>query len=84
MKKSIKPVPFYLRYLLKKIKSSSDSEEYKLIFKKLIRLYIAIKTGNIKLWTKIKSEESKNMDLITSSIEEQKALEEVQKKLNNS
>lgn len=83
MKKSIKPAPFYLSYLLKNIHSFSDAKTYMLIFKKLIRLYIAIKTGNTKLWSTIKNEESKNFDLITKSFEDQKALDAVKNKLKN-
>lgn len=50
---------------------------------KLARLYIAIKTGNTKLWSTIKNEESKNFDLITKSFEDQKALDAVKNKLKN-
>lgn len=83
MKKINRHLPNHLRFLLKNI-LSVDSKLTSLIYAKLFQIYIAVKSGNLKLWTKIKNEESKNMDLIISSIEEQKALDEVQKKLNNS
>lgn len=82
MKKNNRHLPSHLRFLLKII-LSVDSRLAKLIYIKLFQIYITFKTGNVKLWKKIKNEESKNMDFITSSIKEQKALEEVQKKINN-
>ncbi len=59
----------------------NDPEIYQLVLNKLIRLKTILASGNLKLWQKVKKQETENMKILLAELQTEDKLSEVKQKI---